>query len=539
MNMSLKAKFPAVVFLAACACAPCAWAQEPASKGTEAVRERRATEARKETSKSKPESKDAAESSPKTAPSNTSNEAQSDATSAEPSSNEGAATETADASATVETVSADASRSPAERARGRQAQAERLAESGNRAEAVMMLRSMLAEERFDPQFFYNTGNALARMDESEAAVEAYRKAVAQRHGNYSRAQHNLGVVLTRLGRWEEAEEALTSALKLESFNYAEASYSLGRLHALRGESGLAIAEWTRTLRLKPEHTDAAVSLARLLAEGGDTAQALAVLDALSERIARRGTEAPREIAIARGEIVAASNIAAEESHARTGDNGHAGGNSRSLKESVGEKVLIRTKAADDADASAVLHNARASSTRPVVANRDALDFLRRARAAREGGRNDEALALYRRAVESNGGYFAPANLELAYTLASLSRNEEAAASVLSVIRREGTRFPVAFYHVGRFYEHMNRLAEAEEAFARAAELLGDTSPQFYVDLSRVREREGNYTGALAAVEEYVRLTARAGGAPEWARTRVEQLRKKSAQATEQAAPAKN
>jgi tetratricopeptide (TPR) repeat protein len=536
MNMSLRAKFRAAAFLA-CACAPCAWAQEPASKGAEAVRERRATEARKDISKSKPESSDAAESSRKTAPSNTSNEAPPNATTAKPSPNEGAATETADTSAAVETVSADAAQSPAESARQRQALAERLAESGNKAEAVTMLRSMLAEERFDPQFFYNTGNALARLNESEAAVEAYRKAVAQRHGNYSRAQHNLGVVLTRLGRWEEAEEALTSALKLESFNYAEASYSLGRLHALRGESGLAMTEWTRTLRLKPDHTEAAVSLARLLAEGGDTAQALAVLDALSERLARRGAEAPREIAIARGEIVAASNVAAEESHARAGENGHAGGNSESLKES--EKVLVRMKGADDGDASAVLRNARASSTRPVVANRDALDLLRRARAAREGGRNDEALAFYRRAVESNGGYFAPANLELAYTLASLSRNEEAAASVLSVIRREGTRFPVAFYHVGRFYEHMNRLAEAEEAFARAAELMGDTSPQFYVDLSRVREREGNYTGALSAAEEYVRLTARGGDAPEWARSRVEQLRKKSAQATEQAAPVKN
>src|SRR5205085_103526 len=96
----------------------------------------------------------------------------------------------------------------------------------------------------------------------------------------------------------------------------------------------------------------------------------------------------------------------------------------------------------DAHASVVLRNARAASSRPVVANRDSLDFLRRARAAREGGRGEEALALYRRAVESNGGYFAPANLELAYTLAGLSRNEEAAASVLSVIRRDGTRYPI-------------------------------------------------------------------------------------------------
>jgi tetratricopeptide (TPR) repeat protein len=528
--------------LLAFACAARASAQEPVAKSAEAVRERRATtaETHKGSPESKPESVDASEPSRKSAQTTT--------TSAEPSSNEKAATETAE----VETrsASADASLNPSERARQRQAMAERLAESGNRPEAVALLRSMLAEERFDPAFFYNTGNALARMGESEAAVEAYRKAVAQRRGHYARAQHNLGVVLTRLGRWEEAEESLTAALKLESFTYAEASYSLGRLHALRGESGLAMTEWTRTLRLKPEHTDAAVSLARLLAEGGDTSQALSVLDALSERLGRRGVEAPREIAIARGEIVAAANVLAEE--ARAGDNGHAGGVSVALKESDGESVLVKSKSDGDvesttavvakskpiadADARVVLRNARAASTKPLIANGSALDFLRRARAAREGGRNDEALTLYRRAVESNGGYFAPANLELAYTLAGLRRNEEAVAGVLAVIRREGTRFPIAFYHVARFYEHMNRLAEAEEAFARAAELMGDRSPQFYIDLSRVREREGNYAGALAAAAEYVRLSSREGHVPDWARTRVEQLKKKSAQ---DAAPAKN
>lgn len=494
MNKSLKMKLAFVCL--AFACAPCARAQEPAAKPSEAVRERRASETHKSAT----------------------------------DSNEKAATETAEANTPSQTRSAsdDAALSPAERARQRQAMAEQLAASGSKTEAVALLRSMLAEERFDPAFFYNTGNALARMGESEAAVDAYRKAVAQRRGNYARAQHNLGVVLTRLGRWEEAEESLTAALKLESFTYAEASYSLGRLHALRGETGLALAEWARTLRLKPDHTDAAVSLARLLADGGDSAQALAVLDALGERLSRRGVEAPREIAVARGEIIAASNVAAEESHARLGNNGHAGGNRVALSEAEGETVLVKAKPVGDSGASAVLRNARAASTKPIAANAATLDLLRRARVAREGGRDTEAVALYKRAVESNGGYFAPANLEMGYALASLRRNEEAAASVLSVIKREGTRFPIAFYHVARFYEHMNRLAEAEEAFARAAELMGDRSPQFYVDLSRVRERAGNLTGALAAAEEYVRLSARTGGTPDWARARVEQLKKMSA-----------
>lgn len=515
MNKSLKTKL--ALLCLAFACAPFAHAQEPAAKPAEAVRVRRATEPRRGApdSDGKAETQKAAPASDEKAATETKG-----------------ATETAEADAPPETrgASDDAAQTPAERARRRQAMAEQLAASGNKTEAVALLRSMLAEERFDPAFFYNTGNALARMGESEAAVEAYRKAVAQRRGNYARAQHNLGVVLTRLGRWEEAEESLTAALRLESFTYAEASYSLGRLHALRGETGLALLEWARTLKLKPDHADAAVSLARLLADGGDTAQALAVLDALGERLSRRGVEAPREIAVARGEIIAASIVAAEESHARPGGDGRAGGDGAASGEAEGETVIVRAKPAGDSGASSVLRNARTASTKPLVANAASLDLLRRARAARGGGREAEAVALYRRAVESNGGYFAPANLEMGYALASLRRNEEAAASVLSVIKREGTRFPVAFYHVARFYEHMNRLAEAEEAFARAAELMGDRSPQFYVDLSRVRERSGNLAGALAAAEEYVRLSARNGGAPDWARERVEQLKKRSAAA---------
>jgi len=177
--------------------------------------------------------------------------------------------------------------------------------------------------------------------------------------------------------------------------------------------------------------------------------------------------------------------------------------------------------------------------RPLVVGKQAYDLLRRARAARDGDRDEEAVALYRRAVESNGGYFAPANLELGYTLAGLSREEEAVASLLLVIRREGERYPVAFYHLGRFYEHMNQLAPAGEAFARASELLGDESPQFLIDLSRVREREGKHVEALAAAVRYVQEMEKTGGAPDWARERVARLQKKLAQAEPQIAPAKN
>ncbi|MET0648503.1 MAG: tetratricopeptide repeat protein [Pyrinomonadaceae bacterium] len=482
MNKFLKTGTTLLVL----ACAPCAWAQEPAApKSGEAVRERRvAAEAPRE----EPE-------------------------------RVAAAAESGELGEEVEALraKAEAATSPTERARLRLSLAEALAEDGRRAEALDLVRVSVAEERFDPQFFYNAGNALARMGESEAAAEAYRKAVTQKRGNYARAQHNLGVVLTRLGRWEEAEEALRAALRLENETYAEASYSLGRLHALRGESGLAAAEWTRTLKLKPNHGEAAAALARTLAEGGDSEQALSVLDAYETRARRAGAVMPREVTLARGEIVAAANVAAAarvEGARRTGEE-------------------VSKTAEQLPDSTPLLRAARAAKATPAkfVVEREAYNFLRGARAARAGERLGDAVELYRRAIREGGGYLAPANMELGLTLVSLRRNEEAATSLLAVVRREGGRYPLVFYHLGRIYEHMGRLAEAGEAFARATELAGEENPQFYVDLSRVREREGRGADALSAAEAYVRLMARAGEAPEWARARIETLKKKTAEAS--------
>ena len=378
--------------------------------------------------------------------------------------------------------------------------AERLTAAGRRDEAVASLRAMLAEERFDPPFFYNVGNQLARLGESGAAVEAYQKAVGQRRGHYPRAQHNLGVVLARLGSWEEAEAALTAALRQENFTYVEASYSLGRLHALRGEAGLAIEEWRRTLRLKRDHAAAAVALARALAEDGDPKAGLAVLDSFGAGPARKGAApAPREVTVARGEIIAAVN----------------------LDDTRGPEPAAASVPARDAGRGR-------ESLRSLAVSAETYELLRRARAARESSRTDAALALYRDAIRANGGYLAPANLELGFALAAMRRTEEAIESLLVVTRRSGARYPVAFYHLGRLYEHAGQLAPAGEAFARAAELMGEDAPQFYNDLSRVREKEGKRAEALAALESYVRVMARLGDVPGWARARLDKLRQAEA-----------
>lgn len=170
-----------------------------------------------------------------------------------------------------------------------------------KGEAVAELRSMMREDRFDPAGFYNIGNALARLDDSNTAVDAYRKAIEQKHGNYSRASNNMGVVLLRLDRTDEAQQAFTNALRQESFRYAEASYNLGRVYNMRGETNAAIQEWARTLTLDPGHADAALALAHAYAAIGNTTQALTVLDTYT---ARHG--ASNEFALARKEITAGS-----------------------------------------------------------------------------------------------------------------------------------------------------------------------------------------------------------------------------------------
>jgi tetratricopeptide (TPR) repeat protein len=557
---SLRLRALVAAALALAACAPFAWAQtqtnsaakggaveqrkagqtvekkvsEPRASGGEAVRKRRATAGT--SAKVEPPTK--SEPGTKDEPPAKSESATKEKTTKEERTTEGdgvseaAADEDAkpvEAGTDVDALAARlaSEHNPSERARLQRSLVERLAASGRSPQSVEILRGMLAEERFDPPFFYNMGNALARLGESDAAVEAYRKAITQRQGNYARAQHNLGVVLMRLGRWEDAEDALKAALRLENFRYAEASYSLGRLHALRGEAGLAIAEWGRTLKLKPDHADAAVALARALAEDGDPERALAVLDAFNERMGRRGASAPREVAVARGEIVATANVSTEERHTKSSFE------ERGAKSPGGdERTTIAasiTRAPRESD-SAIVREARkpiAARLRPLAVDKQTYDLLRRARTARQQSRDEEAVTLYRRAIESNGGYFPPANLELGYTLSGLRRNEEAVESLLLVIKHEGARYPVAFYHLGRFYEHMGRLAEAGDAFARSAALMGDQSPQFFIDLSRVREREGKYAEALTAAEEYVRATERLGSTPDWARARVSKLRKQA------------
>jgi tetratricopeptide (TPR) repeat protein len=364
----------------------------------------------------------------------------------------------------------DATASGPERIRLQLKLVDQLVAAGKKPEAIAELHLITSTDAFDPQGLYNTGNALARFGDSDEAINAYRKAIDQRKGKYSRALNNLGVVLLREGRWPEAYEAFLSALKLENFHYAEASYNLGRLYAARGEPDLASREWRRALKVDPGHTAAAQALSRAGTEG------------------RINVESP---ATKVGSVTIDNNEAL----------------ARSAEGNIGS------------------HRAEWTS-KALTVDAVSYGFLQRARMAFESGNPEQAVENYQRLISRMGGYFPPANLELSFALISLKRNDEAMANLLRVANRDGARYPISYYFLGRLYELKGDLKLAEESFARAVTAYPGKNGQFLLDLSRVRERQGDFKGALTAMEEYVALMEQQGRKPGWSDERLTALRQK-------------
>src|SRR5262249_20341435 len=100
------------------------------------------------------------------------------------------------------------------------------------------------------------------------------------------------------------------------------------------------------------------------------------------------------------------------------------------------------------------------------------DFLQRARSASERGKMVEAVDNFRQVLNRQGGYFAPANLELSYALLSLKRYDEAIGQLLQVSQRDGARYPVSYFHLARVYELKGELKLAEAAYSQTVDAYG-------------------------------------------------------------------
>lgn len=375
------------------------------------------------------------------------------------------------AAETLKQPTVDAGLTPEARLREQLKVVEQMVAQGLKQEALAELHSLAAEDRFDPQGFYNIGNAFARLDATDAAISAYRKAIDQRKGNYSRASNNLGVILLRQGFWDQAYDAFLGALRTENFHYAEASYNLGRLYAARGEMDRAVREWNRAVAVDPKHSAAA--------------QALRGAGSLS-RATSKSNAGPR--------ATETNRVAARNTNALAGANSAPAGSAFSLDPETHE-------------------------------------LLQRARNAHEDGRYEEAVDSFRRVIARQGGYFSPANLELSFSLMELRRNDEAIAALLLVVEKDAARFPITYYHLGRLYEQRGELQLAEENYLRATQSHQVDNAQFLLNLSGVREKRGDFAGALVAMENYIKRKEQLGQRPEWSDSRLASLREKAATQT--------
>ncbi len=107
-------------------------------------------------------------------------------------------------------------------------------------------------------------------------------------------------------------------------------------------------------------------------------------------------------------------------------------------------------------------------------------------------------------LNAQGGYFSPANLELSYSLMELRRNDDAIAALLLVAEKDAARYPITYYHLGRLYELRGDLQLAEEHYLRATQAHQVENAQFLLNLSGVREKRGDFAGALVAMENYIK-----------------------------------
>lgn len=367
----------------------------------------------------------------------------------------------------------DGAATPVDRIRLQLKLADLLVSTGHKADALKELKLIADSHSFDPIGFYNLGNSYARLGETEAAINAYNTAIEQRKGRYSRAYNNLGVVLLRVGRWDEAQDALLSALKIESFRYAEASYNLGRVYSARGQKDLAAREWRRALMVDPQHDAAAYSLGRVGVE-----------DKIVVEPAKSAPE-PKPVTV----------------------------------------KTVEKKPAPAAVPSVAPAPASASAPKSLSLDQASFDFMQRARNAAERGKMTEAVDNFQRVLNRQDGYFPPANLELSYALFSLKRYDEALPHLLQVSQRDGARYPISYFYLARVYELKGELKLAEAAFVQAS----PNNPQFLLDVSRVREKLGDFKGALAVVEQYLKLMSEQGEKPAWSDERIAELRRKAGQ----------
>ncbi len=89
-------------------------------------------------------------------------------------------------------------------------------EKGDYVEAETFYRSALEENPENAQLYFNLGNALAKQDKVQEAIDAYLEFDKRAESNSEKAlaQYNIGTLLAKGEQWKPAKMHLRNALKL-------------------------------------------------------------------------------------------------------------------------------------------------------------------------------------------------------------------------------------------------------------------------------------------------------------------------------------
>jgi tetratricopeptide (TPR) repeat protein len=142
-----------------------------------------------------------------------------------------------------------------------------VADAEGQTERALELITQAIARKSSPRFFGNHGMILARLGRLDAAITAYRQALALQP-DYPEALNNLGVALAARDQPGEAAAAHRRAVELRP-EFAEAQLNLGHALGLLGDLQGAEAAFRRAFALKPALSPALGDAPRLLCVAAD------------------------------------------------------------------------------------------------------------------------------------------------------------------------------------------------------------------------------------------------------------------------------
>lgn len=138
---------------------------------------------------------------------------------------------------------------------------------GENAEAIAILRDVLAHNPISFDAAFRLANLLRRIKQVDEAEAMARKAVSLRRDDVH-AHNLLGLCLLDAGKHEEAAEAFRGAIQRNP-SLASARNNLAAALVFLGRENEAVVEYQRALALNPGAVETLVSLGNLMMDHGD------------------------------------------------------------------------------------------------------------------------------------------------------------------------------------------------------------------------------------------------------------------------------